>query len=293
MRSSEGPTHQIHAPPVPPSALGWRRPRLDPAQRPPYLDATYDLLAQALTARPEMAVAEQLHREVRERAIRIRGDRQPEATPDYARLLARLTALFAAGCEQRDDLAYAFAAPAYSALIEALSTARPGLDYATALGQLLELMAQLFGAHQPLWKLVYRHLRAVPPSVVAKQTLRRVCAADIREWYDAGVQNLFQLQADLNTGIAELGRNARALERRAAHRTRALARLRAAPQDRKVVRLDERLRERDIQALLRQRDELLAEQAAKASTLALIESDIREFEGLLRSARRAYYLRLA
>ncbi|MCU0834323.1 MAG: hypothetical protein MUC77_07790 [Chromatiaceae bacterium] len=292
MRTSDEPTGQIDSPPVPFSAVGRPRVRLDLAQRRPYLDATFALLAGALAAPADSAAAERLHRELRERTIPIRGDRVVAAAPDYARLLARLTALFAPGCEQREDLSYAFAAPAYAALIEAMSTARPGLDYRAALGQLLELMAQLFGARQPLWKLVYRHLRAVPASVGAKQTLRQVCAADIREWYDAGVQNLFQLQTDLSERIAELGRSARALERRAARATRALERLRE-PCNNRVVSLQARLRERELADLRTRREALLAEQAGRADTLALIESDIREFEGLLRSARRAYYLRPA
>lgn len=293
MRTSDEPTSQIDSPPSPSSAVGPQRARLEAAQRRPYLDGTVARLARALDAPADPAAAERLHRELRERAIPIRGDRAATAAPDYARLLARLTALFAPGCEQREDLSYAYAAPAYAALIEAMSAARPGLDYRAALGQLLELMAQLFGARQPLWKLVYRHLRAVPVSVGAKQTLRRVCAADIREWYDAGVQNLFQLQADLNERIADLGRSARALERRAARETRALERLRATHRDAKVVSLQERLHERELADLNRRREEILVEQAGRADTLALIESDIREFEGLLRSARRAYYLRLA
>jgi hypothetical protein len=293
MRPSDGPTPQIDSPPAPLSALGRQRPRLDPAQRRPYLDTTYRLFEQSLGTNPDLATAELLHRELRERAILIRGDRGPAAAAEYAQLLARLTALFAPGCEQREDLAYAYAGPAYAALIEAMSAGRPALDYSAALGQLLELMAQLFGARQPLWKLVYQHLRAVPPAVGAKQTLRRVCAADISEWYDAGVQNLFQLQNDLNERIAELGRSARALERRAARVSRALARLRAVESNGKVVSLQARLRERELADLNRRREELLAEQAGRADTLALIESDIREFEGLLRSARRAYYLRLA
>jgi hypothetical protein len=60
-----------------------------------------------------------------------------------------------------------------------------------------------------------------------------------------------------------------------------------------VVSLQARLRERELADLRTRREALLAEQAGRADTLALIESDIREFEGLLRSARRAYYLRPA
>lgn len=293
MRPSDEPTTQIDSPPLAYPAIGRPRGRLDPEQRRPHLHAILALLARALDAPADPAAAERLHRELRERAILIRSDRAAAAAPDYARLLARLTALFAPGCEQREDLSYAYAGPAYAALIEAMSAAHPGLDYSAALGQLLELMAQLFGARQPLWKLVYRHLRAVPASVGAKQTLRHVCAADIREWYDAGVQNLFQLQTDLSERIAELGRSARALERRAAREARALERLRAVASDGKVISLPARLRERELAELRRRREALLAEQADRADTLALIESDIREFEGLLRSARRAYYLRLA
>lgn len=270
-----------------------RRVRLAPAERRPFLAETLDILDGLLAEAPGAERALELHRTLRARAVVMRTDRSPDGAAEYARFLEQLAGRFAPGCGQRENLAFAYAAPAYAAVVEALSWARPGLDYIPALGQLLELMTQLFAARQPLWKLVYRHMRSIPGSVDAKRTLKRVCSADIREWYDAGVQNLFSLQADLTGRIDGLSRTIADLTREIDSRDETVAALRTSGGGGNVILFQAKMAEREIRMLEARRQDLLDEREGRLGTLALIESDIHEFESLLREARRAYYLRLA
>ena len=213
----------------------------------------------------------------------------------YEHFLQHLVRIYAHGCDQRDNVAFADTAAAYAAVIEAISRIYPRLDYTVALGQLLEFMARLFAARDNSWKTVYEHLRAIPDSVHAKQTLNRVCSADIREWFDAGVQNLFSLKNDLTAKIQELADHARRIEREILTQEATVGEMleRADPEATgKVVSLQARLTARRTDALRLEKDRVLDEQQGKQDTLLLIESDIREFENLLREARRAYFVRI-
>ncbi len=213
----------------------------------------------------------------------------------YGHFLQHLVRIYAHGCDQRDNVAFAATAAAYAAVIEAISRAYPRLDYSVALGQLLEFMTRLFAARDNSWKTVYEHLRAVPDSVLAKQTLNRVCSAAIREWFDAGVQNLFSLKNDLTAKIRQLDQHARQIEREILDQEAAVGQMlqRADPEATgKVLSLQARLTARRTDALRLEKDRVLDEQQGKQETLLLIESDIREFENLLREARRAYFVRI-
>jgi len=212
----------------------------------------------------------------------------------YEPFLQRLTQLYADGCEQRVDTCMRTAA-AYAGVIEAISHRQPAFDFTDAFGQLLELMTRLFSAQKHDWKLIYTYLRSIPDVVSAKQTLKRVCSADIREWFDAGVQNLFSLQGDLTAKIGEVAQHVEEIEDeiQAMERTLSEARHRMDPQGTgKVVALEGRFLQRKIAQLTVEKNALLEERKTREGTRALIESDIHEFEGFLREARRAYYLHI-
>jgi hypothetical protein len=233
-------------------------------------------------------------RALEEIALLVGADASPGEARLYERFLLRLTRIYAQLWEQRDNSAFAGTAAAYSAVVGALSRRYPRLDYTGPVGQLLELMTRLFAARDNDWKAVYKELRAIPDNVGAKQTLTRVCSADIRQWFDAGVQNLFSLRMDLVGRIRELGAHLadirNDIERRASELE--TLRLRLDPGGTgKIVGLAQRALTREIDALEVERREVLEERAGREDTLALIESDIREFEGILREARRAYCLR--
>ena len=253
------------------------------------------IVGHELASEKGSADVERTQRTLDEVAGMVRSDGTIATRRDYERFLQRLTRIYGEGCEQRDNAAFATTAAGYAAVIEAVSRTHPELDYTSPLGQLLEFMTRLFAARNNSWKLVYKHLRAVPDSVKAKQTLNRVCSAGIREWFDAGVQNLFSLRDDLEARIDEFAATAERIDRKILVTDNALteARRRVDPEGKgKVVMLNGRIKEREILALEIEKEEVLEQIEGRKNTLGLIESDIREFENILREARRAYYIRV-
>jgi len=228
-------------------------------------------------------------------AAMIQADETTTARWDYVPFLRRLTRLYADGCEQRGNRACLGIAAAYAGVIEAISHKYPAFDFTDAFGQLLECMTRLFSARDNSWKIVYKHLRAVPDAIGAKQNLNRVCSADISEWFDAGVQNLFSLHRDLSSKLQALELRAEEIEEeiRAETQTLEQVRRRVDPQGTgKVVALEGKFMERRIAQLQEASDAIEEERDGRESTRGLIESDILQFEGLLREARRSYYLHL-
>jgi DNA-binding ferritin-like protein len=212
---------------------------------------------------------------------------------DSERALRYLTRIYAAACANHRDGDCIATATGYAGVVVALSQRFPELDYESAIGQLLELMIRLFKKESAAWVVVYQHLRAMPESVRAKQQLQRVCTSDIHEWFDAGVQNLFRLRAEIHERIAELGREADAIaeEIRTEESELAAAREQRAA-DGQVVVLAEHVKARHIRSLRVRRDTILEEMKGKAGTAVLVEDDIRQFERRLWDARRSYLLRL-
>ena len=154
-------------------------------------------------------------------------------------------------------------------------------------------MIRLFRQEDTGWVAVYRHLRSIPDGVGAKQQLKRVCAADIREWFDAGVQNLFGLRVGLRERIQKLGEAADALgqEIQAGEDVIRAANAKGA-RNIHVVVLADWLKGRQLAELRDQRQIIIDERTDKVDTVALINADIREFEQRLGEARRAYLLRV-
>jgi len=208
-------------------------------------------------------------------------------------LISQVTALY--GREDRnDDSNLASRAAGYASLIAAISRKRPDLDYRTPIGQMLESMIRLFYGRNNGWKLVYKHLRAIPDSVEAKRPLRAVCLADIREWFDAGVQDLFSLQREIEETIQQLSRNIANVESEIAQKKLSLDKLRRRSDTvsaGSILALDQRVVAREITALKRAKSRTLEERERRLRTLRLIESDIREFERRLQVVRRVYFVR--
>jgi hypothetical protein len=247
---------------------------------------------------PDRAAAdvERARRTLQRIADMVWPDVAPAAQADYEHFLRRLSQIYARVWDCRDGgAALSATAAAYAAVIASFSRSHPLADFTTPLGQLLELMTRLFAARDNDWKAVYEHLRSIPEAVAAKQTLSRVCSADIREWFDAGVHNLFSLRDDLRKKIRELDAHLEDIEDETREKTAELEALRSrldAQGTRKVVSLAGRLIEGEIAALEAEKSEVIEETAGREDTLALVEADIQAFEGLLREARRAYFLRV-
>jgi hypothetical protein len=211
---------------------------------------------------------------------------------DSARILQSLTRLYRNACRGREDEQFTATAASYAAVISALSRRFSGLDFDEAVGQLLKLMIRLFKSEDAGWVTVYRQLRSIPDSVRAKQQLQRVCSADIREWFDAGVKNLFSLRDELRERTGKLQEDADAIARKIQAGESELAAVRThSAGDSRVVVLADRVKARQIAVLREKRQSILDEKAGKVDTVALIQADIREFERRLGDARRAYLVR--
>jgi hypothetical protein len=217
------------------------------------------------------------------------------ADRDFDGFLRRLTLIYAQGCDRRKDKIFTVTAPGYAAVVEALSQRCPSCDYEDAVGQLLEFMTRLFERRNPGWKRIYRLLLAIPDSVSAKRRFESICDEDVRKWFDAGVQNLFSLQEDLQDRVHALASEIAALRTRVremANELVSIAERGGSRRDSKVVMLEERIKARQIAALKRKIAQLVDERDSRTETARLIESDIREFQDRLRAARRVYSMHL-
>jgi len=216
-----------------------------------------------------------------------------DSAAGHQQLLQRLAGLISKEMSRRGGSELAVVGGGYAAVVAAMSRIHPGMDYSAPLGQLLELMALLFSERENGWKDIYKCLRSIPDLVAAKQTLTRLCLAEIREWFDAGVQNLFSLQGQLERQIADVRDKVAEIERKLTASRHALDQQRGRfGGSGKVASFGAMAARREIQSLEQQLDEATAELEGRQGTLKLIESDIGDFEQILRGARRAYRLQV-
>ncbi len=211
---------------------------------------------------------------------------------DYHWVLRQLTAIYARGLRRRTQDPYTTTAAAYAQVIETITHACPGQDYCEAVGQLVGYMVLLFQTRENSWRLVFEHILSIPDAVEAKQLLDRAFLVEIREWAEAGVENLFSIRADLYEKIGGLQVRIEGIEGQIRMLERELgARRRRAAVRSNVIDLERVRTERLRASLLHARRVLEEEKRTEESIVALIESDIREFEDKLRKTARAYYLR--
>lgn len=211
---------------------------------------------------------------------------------DYNWILRQLTGIYARGLGRRTNEPYRTTAAAYAQVIETISHACPGQDYCEAVGQLVGYMVLLFQTRENSWRLVFEHILSIPDAVEAKQLLDRAFLVEIQEWAEAGVENLFSIRADLYEKIGGLQVRIESLERQIGLLERGLgARKRRAAFRANVIDLERVRTQRRIASHLHARRVLEEEKRTEESIVALIESDIREFEDKLRKTARAYYLR--
>ncbi|MEA3275896.1 MAG: hypothetical protein U9Q81_11510 [Pseudomonadota bacterium] len=215
-------------------------------------------------------------------------------TDDYENILERLVAIYARGLNQRGQNAFMITAADYADVIEAISQEYPAYDYSEAVGQLLWYMSRLFGRRKSSWKTVYEHILSMPDSVAAKQLLMQAYFLEINEWVESGVDNLFEIRSDLYAKKAALLKEETTISREIEKMEQALkARQgKGTARDRNVVDLGEKRKERTIETLRREMQEIISEKEGKETMIAMIESDIRQFEDKLKEAKRAYFIRL-
>ena len=212
---------------------------------------------------------------------------------DLRRILQRLGAIYTPDLGRRGNNAFLLTAPDYADVVEAVSGCLPDYDYSTVIGQLLFYMTQLYLTRKGSWMTIYEHLAAMPDTIGGIAQLKQDRFAEIRRWTEEGVANLFQIQRDLQARQAYLQDKERRLQKKIDwllgscgsgldpdHPFRG----------RKVARLDHFKVVNQIRGLRQEQEQVRTELAGKRETAQLIESNIREFEGKLQSARRTYLI---
>lgn len=223
-------------------------------------------------------------------SIRANGD----AELDYRLVLERLTGLFARGIRRDEINPCTESAGVYADLVAAISQRFAEYDYSEAIGQLLVYMGRLFQAKRSNWTDVYEHLLAMPQSAGTERLLGGARFAEIREWYESGVSNLFSIQRDVLGRVDALEKEIAALDRRIDSARERLAQRRERVKHlygSRLVLIEHRWHERAIEELELERVELVDELSNKRDIAELIEEDIREFEVKLERARRLFLLR--
>lgn len=213
---------------------------------------------------------------------------------DYRWILERLTEIYAQGCGRRGPEPLTITAAAYAQVIETISRAHPSCDYGEAIGQLFCYMSRLFQIQESSWKAVYEHILSIPDSIEAKQLLNHAFFIEIQEWAEAGVENLFSIRRDLYEKIGELTVEVDRLDRRiatTAGESNRGGRADTAVSAPNVIDFAKARKKHLVASMERRRQRLVDEKKNEESIVALIESDIREFEEKLRNTRRAYFIR--
>ena len=213
----------------------------------------------------------------------------------YARTLERLSRIYAQDHSRRKQDALSLTADDYAEVVEVISNAFPGYDYREVVGQLLRYMGSLFRQKKGSWITVYEHIRSMPESIEAVQALNEARFLEIQEWVEEGVHNLFSIHSDVRERIAQLEEQAGKMENRMEHERHQLTLGDASLEEvaaAGVACLEPVRRQRRYDALSDKRDRILQDRQNQVQMVQLIESNIREFETVLKEARRRYLVRL-
>ena len=213
----------------------------------------------------------------------------------YQCVLRRLTGIYAKGLVPGGESAYSMTASDYADVIESLSRVYPVYDYSEIVGQLIHYVNQLFKLRSTSWKTVYEHIICMPDSIEAIKLLKNEHFFEVQQWAEEGVENLFHIQDDiqqrinrLDQEIHDLGREMIVKERLVVARQREFAAAGAS----NLVDLNARHMAAEIALLRHSQDRLLRERESKAHIAELIESNILEFETILKETRRSFSIRL-
>ena len=212
---------------------------------------------------------------------------------DYDCILRCLRAIFPALRNHSGDKGFADAAADYAVVAEMLFRKHPELDFREVMGELIELTSRLFSVRNMAWKSVYRHVLSISRALRTTRALNRLFAADIHQWIYAGIRDPFAYRARLAAMIDETRERSDEIDNSIHEERKALAQLEkrlSAKRDPKISIFEEKKRGRAISRLIRQHRAIQEEMQRKVQTLALLDSDIREFGARLREAGRTYLL---
>lgn len=205
---------------------------------------------------------------------------------DYRAILLRLSDIYARGFRVPDPSIFNGTAADYADVVEALGERCPTCNFQEALRQLLRYMCRLYAARKGSWKTVYQHILSIPE---AQRLLSQGEFAEVREWVESGVDNLFAIRQYTLNKIHALRRQRAQIEQTIAQLQGEIDLVRTKG---KVVDLTARRKQREIAALVESRDELDDTIASKVGILDLVEEDMRDFESKLTTAMRSYSIRL-
>ncbi len=177
----------------------------------------------------------------------------------------------------------------YAELLESVSSEFPAYNYDTALQQVFLYMNRMFEHQQNGWVEVLETIAAMPESIGMVHILKQECFPEIMEWVEGGVHNLFQIHGDLSAMTRKLEMRERLVEQQ-------MARFRSAYLTRQVaenlVDVKQGKKARAMALLRRKLVDIQHEVAEKRGLIKLVESNIQEFQDLMATARRAFFIRL-
>ena len=177
----------------------------------------------------------------------------------------------------------------YAELLGSISREFPAYDYDEALQQLFLFMNRMFERQQKGWVDVLEYILSMPESIGLAQHLKQECFPEITEWVEGGVQNLFQIHADLAAMVHKLDMRERLVEQQ-------ITRLQHSYENRHMAGNVIELKQGKIAgALSLLRQKLVAiqhEGAEKRDLLGLVASNIQEFQDLMAATRRALFMHL-
>jgi hypothetical protein len=224
----------------------------------------------------------------------MRSPRAQGADVDYQCVLGCLARLVADLLRGAGHHPLPLMAADYAAVVAMIGRHHPELDYDTNLGQLLEMLGTLVRAEHPGWRPLHRRLHEIASAVGAGKALGRLFAADIHQWFHAGIQDLFEYRGRVASVVNELSAQIEAVESDIRMSRGELADLRCTLTgygNSRIAVFEEKRKERDLAALEERLAGLREDLARKERTLALIEADVRDFDDRLYRARRALLLR--
>ncbi len=177
----------------------------------------------------------------------------------------------------------------YAELLKSVSSEFPAYDYDAALQQLFLYMNRMFEHQQKGWVEVLESIASMPESIGLVRLLKQECFPEIMEWVEGGVQNLFQIHGDLSSMVRKLDMREQLVEQQ-------MVRLQNAYQTRRATEnLIDLKQGKKVRAMVLLRRKLVAiqhEGAEKRVLIKLVESNIQEFQDLMATARRGFFIRL-
>jgi|SaaInl4_150m_RNA_FD_contig_21_114405_length_1059_multi_8_in_0_out_0_1 hypothetical protein len=177
----------------------------------------------------------------------------------------------------------------YAELLETISREFPEHDYDPALQQLFLYMNRMFESEHKGWAEVLESIVSMPDTIGLVRLLKQECLPQIREWVEGGVKNLFQIRSDLTAMVRKLDMRRQLVEQE-------MARLEHSYREQhgegNLIGLSQGRMARAMTLLRRKLVSIQQEMEDKGGLVDLVDSNIQEFQDLMASARRAFFMQL-